>query len=206
MEKLLEYFLNEYQILILPNSLRNSLVEPIGTLFVEQNNNSPEKQLQPLLANFENLIVVVGDVVTDSLLSIGIFPNIAIIDNHTLRGEYKGNDFTDYKKLKINNPPATITYNSWKAINNLYESFKEDVKSRKNDLFSHSKKINTIIVVVDGEEDLLVIPCIIEAPIGSLILYGQPNKGIVVITVSEELKQSTIALVKKFNKKTSVQS
>ncbi|OLS24403.1 MAG: hypothetical protein HeimC3_20000 [Candidatus Heimdallarchaeota archaeon LC_3] len=201
-----EYFLRENENLILPDSLRNKLAEPFGILYGEENKISPEKQLQPLLAKFENIIVSVGDVVTDSLLSIDIFPNFGIIDYNTLRGEYKGSDFTDYKKFKITNPPATITYNSWKTIKNLYKSFKEDIKSRKNDLFSHSKKINTIIVVVDGEEDLLVIPCIIEAPIGSLILYGQPNKGIIVITVSEELKQSTIALVKKFNKKTSVQS
>ncbi len=205
MEKLLEY-LEDNEYLILPDSLRAKLAKPLGKLIREENKISPEKQLQASLSKHQNLIVSVGDVVTNSLITIDIFPNIGIIDNHTLRGEYQGNDFANYKKIKLVNPAATITFNSWKVINNLYESFKEDVKSRKNDLFSHSKKSNTIIVVVEGEEDLLVIPCIIEAPIGSLILYGQPNQGIVVITVTEEIKQSTNTLIKKFNKKTSVQS
>ena len=35
------------------------------------------------------------------------------------------------------------------------------------------------LVCVDGEEDLAVIPLVMMAPEGALILYGQPGEGIV---------------------------
>jgi hypothetical protein len=43
-----------------------------------------------------------------------------------------------------------------------------------------------VAVVVEGEEDLLVLPLLAEMPIGSVIAYGQPHEGLVVVTVSEE--------------------
>jgi uncharacterized protein (UPF0218 family) len=43
-----------------------------------------------------------------------------------------------------------------------------------------------LAVVVKGEEDLLVLPLLAEMPIGSVIAYGQPHEGLVVVTVSEE--------------------
>ncbi|NMC35592.1 pantetheine-phosphate adenylyltransferase [Candidatus Beckwithbacteria bacterium] len=42
---------------------------------------------------------------------------------------------------------------------------------------------------IDGEEDLALLPAILFLPLGSTILYGQPNQGIVLVTVTEEKKQ-----------------
>ncbi len=39
---------------------------------------------------------------------------------------------------------------------------------------------------MEGEEDLLVLPLLAEMPLGSVIAYGQPHEGLVVVTVSEE--------------------
>lgn len=36
-------------------------------------------------------------------------------------------------------------------------------------------------LVVDGEEDLLVVPACIHAPDGAAVMYGQPGEGIVVV-------------------------
>ena len=43
-------------------------------------------------------------------------------------------------------------------------------------------------IVVDGEEDLLVIPAVVLAPERSIVAYGQPNQGIVVIEVTKRNK------------------
>ena len=43
-----------------------------------------------------------------------------------------------------------------------------------------------LAVIIDGEEDLLVLPLMVYMPFGSVIVYGQPREGMVVITVTEE--------------------
>ncbi len=45
-----------------------------------------------------------------------------------------------------------------------------------------------VSVIVEGEEDLLVLPLISLTPIGSLIVYGQPREGMVVVEVTEKMK------------------
>ena len=44
------------------------------------------------------------------------------------------------------------------------------------------------LIVVDGEEDLLALPSILFAPINTHVLYGQPNAGLVIVSVTESLK------------------
>jgi len=44
------------------------------------------------------------------------------------------------------------------------------------------------LVEIEGEEDLLAIIAVIAAPLGSLVVYGQPNEGVVLVRVSAENK------------------
>jgi len=48
---------------------------------------------------------------------------------------------------------------------------------------------------VDGEEDLAVIPCVLMAPEGSLILYGQPGEGVVLVE-TDKVKETAKATTK----------
>jgi len=43
-------------------------------------------------------------------------------------------------------------------------------------------------LIIEGEEDLLVLPTLLLAPLESLVYYGQPGEGMVEILVTEELK------------------
>ena len=43
-------------------------------------------------------------------------------------------------------------------------------------------------IVVDGEEDLATLPAILYAPLGSVVIYGQPNEGSVLVNVTSEMK------------------
>ncbi|MBM3292454.1 DUF359 domain-containing protein [Candidatus Bathyarchaeota archaeon] len=43
-----------------------------------------------------------------------------------------------------------------------------------------------LAIIVEGEEDLLVLPLMADMPLGSVIIYGQPNEGLVIITITEE--------------------
>ena len=55
-----------------------------------------------------------------------------------------------------------------------------------------------VTVLVDGEEDLAVIPLVMAAPIGALVLYGQPHQGVVLRTVNLEAKETARNLLSHF--------
>jgi GTP-dependent dephospho-CoA kinase len=45
-------------------------------------------------------------------------------------------------------------------------------------------------VIVHGEEDLLTLPILILIPAGSVVLYGQPLKGIVIVNVDSKTRRT----------------
>ncbi|MGA8855944.1 MAG: DUF359 domain-containing protein [Candidatus Bathyarchaeia archaeon] len=57
------------------------------------------------------------------------------------------------------------------------------------------------VVVVDGEEDLLTLPAILSSPDKSLVVYGQPSVGIVLVRVTPEKKKDVTKLVEEMEKK-----
>jgi hypothetical protein len=52
-----------------------------------------------------------------------------------------------------------------------------------------------VVVRVRGEEDLLALVAIIEAPIGSLVIYSQPRMGVVLVDVDEQAKQNALSIL-----------
>jgi uncharacterized protein (UPF0218 family) len=53
---------------------------------------------------------------------------------------------------------------------------------------------------VDGEEDLLTLVAIMVAPAGSIIAYGQPATGIVLVRVTPNKKNEIKALIDQMKK------
>lgn len=54
-------------------------------------------------------------------------------------------------------------------------------------------------ITVMGEEDLLVLPVCIYAPDNSIVLYGQPNEGLVLVEVSTEIRNKVQTLLNLMN-------
>ena len=77
----------------------------------------------------------------------------------------------DWRRIEAANPAGVLTESMWKGIAEAYKS-----KER-------------VMVVVQGKEDLATMPCIALAPLGSVVLYGMPGKGVVVVRVDEEAKR-----------------
>ena len=61
--------------------------------------------------------------------------------------------------------------------------------------FTNYSKPQTILV--KGEEDLGVLPAILLSPLNTAIFYGQPQKGLVYIKVTETSKQKALKLLQK---------
>ena len=54
------------------------------------------------------------------------------------------------------------------------------------------------VVMVQGEEDLAVLPLTEILPDGAIILYGQPDEGIVVCDVNDDLRANAKKLLTYF--------
>ena len=60
---------------------------------------------------------------------------------------------------------------------------------------------NKVVIKVNGEEDMAVIPVVLASPLGYEIYYGQPGKGVVKIIVTEKIKGEIKNLISKFRRK-----
>jgi uncharacterized protein (UPF0218 family) len=77
----------------------------------------------------------------------------------------------------VDNPAAEITSQSVDIIKKIF-SMKPPIR-----------------LSVTGEEDLLVIPVCILAPDNAIVLYGQPNEGLVIVKITPEIRNKTQTLL-----------
>ena len=162
--------------LLLKKESRKKFKKPFGKIYPTLNDVN-----KSLLEN--HFIISIGDETTNNLLNADIIPKIGIIDNIIERKTSKHS--IEYNAITLNavNPPGTITDELWTTIQ---KSF--DIAQGSN-----------VLIVVDGEEDLAVIPCVLMAPEGSLILYGQPGEGVVLVE-ADKVKETAKEMLDNFRK------
>ena len=165
----------------LPNSLRHKMKAPMGYL-IEGSVDETTPELVETVNNFKGLVVSVGDVVSKMLVSNGAKTEIVVKDGFTKREELEVRfEFDAYETHSVVCPAAELTVDAWKKIRVLVGQLNEI------DMFYH--------LFVIGEEDLLVLPFIVELPLGSLVIYGQPNAGAVLRLVDVEAKSHAMELL-----------
>jgi cytidyltransferase-like protein len=81
----------------------------------------------------------------------------------------------------VRNPPGCITM---KLIDAVRKSYKRYIQEGRQQL-----------IKIIGEDDLSGVPAILLAPLGSVVIYGQPYEGIVVVSVTEEKKSELVKLL-----------
>jgi uncharacterized protein (UPF0218 family)/phosphopantetheine adenylyltransferase len=149
---------------------RDGLKTPKGDVF-ESKVGPPERSVVERIRNESpTCVIAVGDVTSHTILQEGFTPDVMIVDGITKRGPY-GEKFSAVQEYEFYNPAAVIYPEAWSVI----------------DTAIHDSKKS--LVTVDGEEDLMGFPAVLLAPMGSAVLYGQPDVGIVWITVNEENKK-----------------
>ncbi len=169
-----ELFLLRYAPFILNKKARIILKKPLGKLLASA------KEAKPYIAKAPYAYAV-GDVVTHDFLVNNITVDLAVFDFKTKREPTSlMNSVKIFQRAKNN--PGQINRD---AIRKLLSIQQEIAKGRR-------KQIN---LLVKGEEDLLVLPIILCAPLESLVFYGQPNKGIVIVRVTEEMKHHVLDLL-----------
>ena len=152
----------------LPENLRDQLKIPLGDLIKEENVNK-ENILTKI--GSESIVITVGDRTTENMINLGIMPQIQIVDGLEKRNQrLVPKDDTINTNLSCKNPPGEITEESTQVIQKAF-SCKLPVR-----------------IIVNGEEDLLVLPVCIFAPENSVVMYGQPNEGLVIVHITPEIR------------------
>lgn len=128
-------------------------------------------------------LISVGDETYKNLITNELYPNVGIIDNLIQRKNHNHDLIQTDDILEAINPAGTITEDLWETI--------EQAISLAD--------VNNQLIIVDGEEDLAVLPCIRLAPEETTILYGQPNEGLVLLKVSD-VKEKAQELLEGFIK------
>lgn len=166
------------QTLLLPPSLRDNLSHPFGELFPAE---IPEKYLQD-----PERIIIIGDLVTKRFNDMHVGQKVSIIDFSTERKK----QFSSIEQLGFSggeqvflasNPAGQVTSSVWDVLKEVF-----------------AQKEGRSVVVVEGEEDLLVIPCVLLLPLGYKIFYGQPHSGVIYLEVTEHIKERLYQILTAF--------
>jgi uncharacterized protein (UPF0218 family) len=154
------------------------LKRPFGELILEK--DISKQRILSMLKGAKKIITV-GDATTERLISFGITPDIAVIDG--LERRLRRNHSIDYhaKEILCVNPAGTISKG---AVDVLQVALQTPPP---------------ITVKVKGEEDMLALPLFMLAPKGSIVLYGQPLEGIVLVYITEEKQNQAKELMNKIS-------
>ena len=156
---------------LLTDELRQELKKPQG-LLIEGSFPETMKRLKELVEIIKpSLVISVGDIVTSHILKEGISLDVLVIDNKTMRKPIQPIVVNVDQTLYAKNPPGAITDEAWATIRQAIEE-KGQTK-----------------VIIEGEEDLLTVVSVLSAPDNALVVYGQPQVGIVVVKVTAEAKE-----------------
>ncbi|MBI5620218.1 pantetheine-phosphate adenylyltransferase [Candidatus Gottesmanbacteria bacterium] len=161
--------------------------------------SSFKKRWIPGQARNDGVVLTVGDMATKTVLDAGVVPRLAVIDNKVGRKPYQ-EAYEGLKRkaklwgalklsfVRIKSGPGYISREAVEAIKAMIA-----VKARP------ARPANAhFALIVEGEEDLLVLPVIQYAPLGSILYYGQPGEGLVEVRITQATKQQARRLLAQF--------
>jgi uncharacterized protein (UPF0218 family) len=192
----------------IPITERHKFSQPLGKL-ITGTRKETISEVEELIRNYINApsqqqrvvrIYLVGDIVTKDFLAndfLKSFVKLCIIDEKTQRKQIKIK-IEDYFEeiIEFENPEGGIKNESFTLLDEIITSNKR-----------------TLLKVIKGEEDLLVLPLVLSIPLNetvkNLVFYGQPPitdskrqipEGIVMVDVEKRIKkvvQKFVSLMKK---------
>jgi uncharacterized protein (UPF0218 family) len=151
----------------LPGNLRDKLKKPMGLLLLDS--DATKENISKYLP-VNAYAITVGDATTEKMIQFGFHPLLQIVDSLEKRVKRNLPEGKVETVLTCTNPATEITEESISVIRQAFDM------------------TPPVRIVVSGEEDLLVLPVVVYAPNHSVIFYGQPNEGLVIVSVTEEIR------------------
>ncbi len=183
----------------IPQDKRNLFSEPLDIL-IAGSRDETIIQVENIFKDFikSGLVLsfyIIGDIVAHDILSnqfLKAFVKVCIIDEKTQRNQINL-DFEEFfeQTIEFQNPEGIINKECWKL-------FREVIDSGKR----------TLIKITEGEEDLLILPLVLELPIlkevKNFAFYGQPPmtdsnfiipEGIVIVDVDKNIQEKVKKII-----------
>jgi uncharacterized protein (UPF0218 family) len=163
--------------LLLTCELRALLKIPLGELLTGTGDENMKALKRMISAQKPPRVICVGDSVCRNAIRAGGKSWIKIVDGKEMRRETGIQDFQGRRVFLVDNPPGTISQIAWEAV-------------------AEAIKYEGSLLIVNGEEDLLTLPAVLEAPNNSIVVYGQPPRaGMTVVKVDRDKKSLTKSVV-----------
>jgi hypothetical protein len=160
-------------IYILTDHLRVLLKTPLGELVPNE-----ERTPRRLCGMLGSPLVLVGDVTASVMTEMGFVPHLILVDNHTKRGKKIPTIMVKPSKVvKVKNAAGMLTGELFQAIDDAITEIMPGTVE------------GPILIEVEGEEDLSTLAAIKLLPNGSTVVYGQPDTGLVVVTVDGKVRR-----------------
>jgi len=163
--------------LLLTRELRALLKLPLGELLTGTGDENMKALKRIISEQKPPRVICVGDSVCRNVIRAGDPSWIKIVDGKEMRRETGLQDFQGRRVFLVDNPPGTISPMVWEAVT-------EAIKHKGS------------LLIVNGEEDLLTLPAVLEAPNNSIVIYGQPPQaGMTVVKVNRDKKSLAKSVV-----------
>lgn len=162
---------------LLTEELRNELKTPLGILLRGTFDQTLKDFEKIVKAKKPRMIISVGDALSRALIENNTFPKVVVVDNRIMRKPAVPFATEDYEKMTLRNDPGTISDEAWAVMASA-------IKHRGN-----------VKIIIEGEEDLLTLVAIMEAPEKALVAYGQPCEGMVFVEVTASKKDEMRRIV-----------
>lgn len=146
---------------------------------------SPKDVVVKIIEERPQLLIVIGDESLHKMLMYGIMPDVCVYDRRVKRKSAPQEWLDDIKRAFAGKEIINVKNPAGEIREGLVFQIKECIKNGEG------------IIEVEGEEDLAALPSLAYAPAGAIILYGQPNDGVVYLEVNEEGKKNALVLLKK---------
>ena len=165
--------------MVLPLEIRRLLKEPFGKLVHDE--DITKKKIKSYIRDCP-VVATVGDATTVKLLSFGIIPDLSVVDGRERRKPIDSVKIACLmldrdQNMRCSNKPGSV---SRSAITTIKYALKKPFPVR---------------IFVYGEEDMLALPLFVMAPDGSVVIYGQPLKGMVVVKTNKDIRDKAQALI-----------
>lgn len=174
------------RVLSMTKALDGELKTPMGTLY-RGPEHAPDVALSGALEDMDlsvNALVAVGDVTVQTFLELGVKPDVALIDGQTKRTMLEPEQRVDQTQFEhrhaLSNAAGVLTPQLRTAI------------------ATALKETAPTLIDVEGEEDLAPLFVHLLAPLGTVVVYGQPREGVVVQITSLATKERCRRLLSLF--------
>lgn len=159
----------------LPTHLRARLAAPFGPIF----------RADELMAHTDPKLPVaaVGDVCAHDAASRLANLKFVVVDFKTQRGPIPADDVVRTwgdREKRVPSPAEVVTASMYNAV---LEAARAADRTR---------------IIVEGEEDLAVLPAIMHLAPGATVIYGMPNRGVTAVRVDDESRHLAMQFLQEF--------